>query len=49
LNAVQSQTWIATAYLVAVNAFQPLSGKVKWFLIILWEWCCTKKIKHCYI
>jgi hypothetical protein len=29
LNAVQSQTWIATAYLVAVNAFQPLSGKVK--------------------
>lgn len=29
LNATQSQTWIATAYLVAVNAFQPLSGKVK--------------------
>lgn len=28
LNAVSSQTWIATAYLVAVNAFQPLSGKV---------------------
>jgi hypothetical protein len=28
LNAVSQQTWIATAYLVAVNAFQPLSGKV---------------------
>ncbi|KAI8991971.1 major facilitator superfamily domain-containing protein [Mycotypha africana] len=27
LNALDSQTWIATAYLVAVNAFQPLSGK----------------------
>ncbi|KAI8356216.1 major facilitator superfamily-domain-containing protein [Blakeslea trispora] len=27
LNGVQSQTWIATAYLVALNAFQPLSGK----------------------
>ncbi|KAG1502197.1 hypothetical protein G6F46_003161 [Rhizopus delemar] len=27
LDATQSQTWIATAYLVAVNAFQPLSGK----------------------
>jgi hypothetical protein len=31
LNALQSQTWIATAYLVAVNAFQPLSGKVSDF------------------
>ena len=29
LNGVQSQTWIATAYLVALNAFQPLSGKVR--------------------
>lgn len=29
LNALSSQTWIATAYLVAVNSFQPLSGKVK--------------------
>lgn len=29
LNATENQTWIATAYLVAVNAFQPLSGKVK--------------------
>jgi hypothetical protein len=28
LNGLDSQTWIATAYLVAVNAFQPLSGKV---------------------
>lgn len=28
LNALSSQTWIATAYLVAINAFQPLSGKV---------------------
>jgi MFS family permease len=28
LNALSSQTWIATAYLVAVNAFQPLAGKV---------------------
>ncbi|KAG1461393.1 hypothetical protein G6F56_005741 [Rhizopus delemar] len=27
LNATENQTWIATAYLVAVNAFQPLSGK----------------------
>lgn len=28
LNATENQTWIATAYLVAINAFQPLSGKV---------------------
>lgn len=28
LNAAENQTWIATAYLVAINAFQPLSGKV---------------------
>jgi hypothetical protein len=28
LNALQNQTWIATAYLVALNAFQPLSGRV---------------------
>ncbi|RCI06681.1 hypothetical protein CU098_012135 [Rhizopus stolonifer] len=27
LNAAQDQSWIATAYLVAVNTFQPLSGK----------------------
>ncbi|CEI92784.1 hypothetical protein RMCBS344292_07036 [Rhizopus microsporus] len=27
LNAAENQTWIATAYLVAINAFQPLSGK----------------------
>ncbi|KAI8079563.1 major facilitator superfamily-domain-containing protein [Gilbertella persicaria] len=27
LNGLSSQTWIATAYLVAINAFQPLSGK----------------------
>ncbi|RCH85148.1 hypothetical protein CU097_005903 [Rhizopus azygosporus] len=27
LNATENQTWIATAYLVAINAFQPLSGK----------------------
>lgn len=29
LNALESQTWIATAYLVALNAFQPLSGRVR--------------------
>lgn len=28
LNGLDSQTWIATAYLVALNAFQPLSGRV---------------------
>lgn len=28
LNALESQTWIATAYLVALNSFQPLSGRV---------------------
>lgn len=28
LNAIEQQTWIATAYLVAVNSFQPLAGKV---------------------
>ncbi|KAG2235407.1 major facilitator superfamily domain-containing protein [Thamnidium elegans] len=27
LNALESQTWIATAYLVALNSFQPLSGR----------------------
>ncbi|KAG2224561.1 hypothetical protein INT45_004406 [Circinella minor] len=27
LNAFQQQTWIATAYLVAVNSSQPLAGK----------------------
>ncbi|KAI9483665.1 MAG: major facilitator superfamily-domain-containing protein [Benjaminiella poitrasii] len=27
LNALEQQTWIATSYLVAVNSFQPLSGK----------------------
>ncbi|KAG2192473.1 hypothetical protein INT46_004476 [Mucor plumbeus] len=27
LNAIEQQTWIATAYLVAVNSFQPLAGK----------------------
>lgn len=45
LNALESQTWIATAYLVALNAFQPLSGKVSWrskpirilLLIVLYE------------
>jgi hypothetical protein len=30
LDALESQTWIATAYLVSMNAFQPLSGKVSW-------------------
>lgn len=34
LNALASQTWIATAYLVAVNAFQPLSGKVKCLYLV---------------
>lgn len=29
LNSLESQTWIATAYLVGLNAFQPLSGKVR--------------------
>lgn len=28
LDALENQTWIATAYMVAMNAFQPLSGKV---------------------
>lgn len=28
LNALESQTWIATAYLVSLNSFQPLSGRV---------------------
>ncbi|KAI9312493.1 major facilitator superfamily domain-containing protein [Dichotomocladium elegans] len=27
LDAFENQTWIATAYMVAMNAFQPLSGK----------------------
>ncbi|KAI8889763.1 MFS general substrate transporter [Backusella circina FSU 941] len=27
LHGINSQTWIATSYLVAVNAFQPLAGK----------------------
>lgn len=33
LNALESQTWIATAYLVALNAFQPLSGRVSYLKI----------------
>ncbi len=32
LNALESQTWIATAYLVALNAFQPLSGRVSQYI-----------------
>lgn len=28
LNDITDQTWIATAYMVATNVFQPLSGKV---------------------
>lgn len=32
LNAIEQQTWIATAYLVAVNSFQPLAGKVSFCL-----------------
>lgn len=32
LNGLESQTWIATAYLVALNAFQPLSGRVSTYL-----------------
>ncbi|CDS10285.1 hypothetical protein LRAMOSA02961 [Lichtheimia ramosa] len=28
LDALSNQTWIATAYLLAVNAFQPISGKL---------------------
>lgn len=28
LDALEQQTWIATSYMVAMNAFQPLSGKV---------------------
>lgn len=27
LDGLESQTWIATAYLVALNSFQPLSGR----------------------
>ncbi|KAI9259574.1 major facilitator superfamily domain-containing protein [Phascolomyces articulosus] len=27
LDALEKQTWIATSYMVAMNAFQPLSGK----------------------
>ncbi|KAI8993337.1 major facilitator superfamily-domain-containing protein [Pilobolus umbonatus] len=27
LNAIELQTWIATSYLVALNSFQPLSGR----------------------
>ncbi|KAI7850899.1 major facilitator superfamily domain-containing protein [Circinella umbellata] len=27
LDALEKQTWIATAYMVSMNAFQPLSGK----------------------
>ncbi|KAI9494516.1 major facilitator superfamily domain-containing protein [Zychaea mexicana] len=27
LDALEDQTWIATSYMVAMNAFQPLSGK----------------------
>jgi hypothetical protein len=34
LHGISSQTWIATAYLVALNAFQPLSGKVKYLITI---------------
>lgn len=33
LNAIEQQTWIATAYLVAVNSFQPLAGKVSLVLL----------------
>lgn len=33
LNALESQTWIATAYLVALNSFQPLSGRVSYFVL----------------
>lgn len=29
LDAAQDQTWIATAYLVAMNSTQPLAGKVR--------------------
>lgn len=29
LDAAELQTWIATSYMVAMNAFQPLSGKVR--------------------
>lgn len=35
LDALESQTWIATAYLVALNAFQPLSGRVRGLLYYL--------------
>lgn len=28
LNALEQQTWVATAYLVVFNAVQPLAGKV---------------------
>src|SRR5689334_13361162 len=28
LNALEQQTWVATAYLVVYNAVQPLAGKV---------------------
>lgn len=34
LNGLESQTWIATAYLVALNTFQPLSGRVSLLISI---------------
>ncbi|KAI8889798.1 MFS general substrate transporter [Backusella circina FSU 941] len=37
LNGLDSQTWIATAYLVAVNASQPLSGKVTQNIYIFFD------------